>query len=203
MKNYVIVGLGNPGREYAGTRHNIGFEVLDWLAGSRGAVFAPSRYADMATYMLKGRKIVLIKPSTYMNLSGKAVAYWLQNENPEPEHLLVIADDVALPTGTIRMRKKGGAGGHNGLENIIVTLNTEEFARLRFGVGNDYPRGMQAEYVLGRWFPEQVPIVNERIKLAAKAVEEFVLAGIDRAMTQYNKMPDAPKEEKKNDLETT
>ncbi len=197
MKNYVIVGLGNPGREYAGTRHNIGFEVLDWLAGSHGAVFAPSRYADMATYMLKGRKIVLIKPSTYMNLSGKAVAYWLQNENPEPEHLLVIADDVALPTGTIRMRKKGGAGGHNGLENIIVTLNTEEFARLRFGVGNDYPRGMQSEYVLGRWFPEQVPIVNERIKLAAKAVEEFVLAGIDRAMTQYNKMPDAPKEEKK------
>ncbi|PKP05298.1 MAG: aminoacyl-tRNA hydrolase [Bacteroidetes bacterium HGW-Bacteroidetes-6] len=202
MRTYVIVGLGNPGREYAGTRHNIGFEILDWLAGSRGAVFTPSRYADMATYTLKGRKIVLIKPSTYMNLSGKAVAYWIQNEKPEPENLLVIADDVALPTGTIRMRKKGGAGGHNGLENIIITLNTEIYSRLRFGIGNDYPRGMQSEYVLGHWFPEQVPVVTERIKLAAKAVEEFVLAGIDIAMNRYNKMPDAPSEAKKPDSET-
>jgi len=188
MKTYVITGLGNIGREYAGTRHNIGFEVLDYLAVQHEVTFQSSRYADMTFYMLKGRKIILIKPTTYMNLSGKAVSYWLQQENPENH--LVIADDVALPLGTVRLRKKGGAGGHNGLEHIIQTLNTEEFPRLRFGIGNDYPKGMQVDYVLGRWFPEQVPVVTERIKLAAKAVEEFVLGGIDNAMNKYNKMPE-------------
>jgi peptidyl-tRNA hydrolase, PTH1 family len=191
MKTFVIAGLGNIGREYAGTRHNIGFEVLDFLALQHEASFQSSRYADMTFFMLKGRKVVLIKPSTYMNLSGKAVLYWLQQENPEPEHLLVIADDVALQLGTVRIRKKGGAGGHNGLQHIIDTLGKEEFPRLRFGIGNDYPKGMQIDYVLGRWFPEQIPVVTERIKLAAKAVEEFVLGGIDNAMNKYNKLPDA------------
>jgi len=192
MKTFVIFGLGNIGREYAGTRHNIGFDVVDYLASQHEATFQPSRYADMTFFMLKGRKVVLIKPSTYMNLSGKAVSYWLNAEKPEePGHMLVIADDVALPCGTVRIRKKGGAGGHNGLEHIIETLNTDEFPRMRFGIGNDYPRGMQVEYVLGRWFPEQIPVITERIKLAAKAVEEFVLGGIDNSMNKYNKLPDA------------
>ncbi len=185
MKTYLIIGLGNIGREYAGTRHNIGFEVVDFLAQQHEVTFQSSRYADMAFYMLKGRKVVLIKPSTYMNLSGKAVSYWMQQE--KPEEILIIADDVALPLGSIRIRKKGGAGGHNGLEHIIQTLNTDEFPRLRFGIGNDYPKGMQVEYVLGRWFPEQTSVVIENIKLAAKAVEEFILGGIDNSMTKYNK----------------
>ncbi len=188
MKSYLIVGLGNIGREYAGTRHNIGFDVLDFLAAKRNVIFQTARYAETTSFTLKGRKIVLVKPSTYMNLSGKAVDYWVKQENPEA--ILIVADDVALPLGTIRIRKKGGAGGHNGLENIIVTLGTEEFPRLRFGIGNQYPKGMQVEYVLGNWFPEQIATVRDRLGLASQAIEEFVLAGPDIAMNKYNKLPD-------------
>lgn len=187
MKTFLIVGLGNIGREYAGTRHNVGFEVLDFFALKNKLVFQSSRYADMTIHSLKGRKIVLIKPSTYMNLSGKAVSYWLQKENIEPEKMLVVADDVALNLGSIRLRKKGGSGGHNGLQNIIDVLGNDNFSRLRIGIGNDYPRGMQSDYVLGKWFPEQVPIIIKAIESTDKIIEEFVLSGIDIAMNSFNK----------------
>lgn len=194
MKTFLIAGLGNIGREYDATRHNIGFDILDTLAIKHKVIFQTQRLADVGTFMLKGRKFVLIKPSTYMNLSGKAVSYWLQHENLPVENLLVIADDVALPAGAIRIRKKGGSGGHNGLQHIIETLETDVFTRLRFGIGNQYPKGMQVEYVLGKWFPEQINVVRDRLEIAGKAVEEFGLAGADRAMNTFNRLADPTEE---------
>lgn len=188
MENYLITGLGNIGSEYSGTRHNIGFEITEWLARQKKGNFETARYGDICTYRLKGRKIILLKPSTYMNLSGKAIRYYMAIKKVNPENLLVLCDDVALPIGKIRIRSKGGDGGHNGLENIILTLNTDSFARLRFGIGNDYPQGMQIDYVLGRWFEEQVPIVQEKIKLAAEAVDHFVLSGVQRSMNHFNSL---------------
>ena len=147
---YLIVGLGNIGAEYAGTRHNIGFKVLDALAEASNAVFTTARYGDVAELKHKGRTLILLKPSTYMNLSGKAVRYWMEAEKIAPENLLVVSDDIALPFGTLRMRPRGSAGGHNGLKNIAELLGTEDYARMRFGVGGDFPRGHQVDYVLGR-----------------------------------------------------
>ena len=186
MDKYLICGLGNIGDKYAGTRHNIGFEVLDFIALQKEVPFASGRYGDIAEIKIRGRKVILLKPSTYMNLSGFAVRYWLDHEKIKLENLLVITDDVALPLGKIRIRAKGGDGGHNGLDHIIQTLGTAGFNRLRFGVGNDYPQGMQVEYVLGRWFDEQIPVVKEKIEVAAKAVESFVQQGVARTMNIYN-----------------
>ena len=146
---YLIVGLGNIGAEYAGTRHNIGFKVLDALAEASNAVFTTARYGDVAELKHKGRTLILLKPSTYMNLSGKAVRYWMEAEKIAPENLLVVSDDIALPFGTLRMRPRGSAGGHNGLKNIAELLGTEDYARMRFGVGGDFPKGHQVDYVLG------------------------------------------------------
>ena len=146
---YLIVGLGNIGAEYAGTRHNIGFNVFDALAEASNAVFTTPRYGDVAQVKHKGRTLILLKPSTYMNLSGKAVRYWMEAEKIAPENLLVVSDDIALPFGTLRLRPKGSAGGHNGLKNIAELLGTENFARMRFGVGGDFPKGHQVDYVLG------------------------------------------------------
>lgn len=184
---FLVVGLGNPGPEYAGTRHNIGFQVLDRLAEAGGARFAPDRYGDRAELRHKGRAFILIKPSTFMNLSGKAVRYWMEQEGIPADRVLVITDDLAIPFGAIRIRAKGGAGGHNGLASIIALLGTEEFPRLRFGIGSDFPKGRQSEYVLAPWAPDEQKALPERIELAAKAVLQFGLLGVASAMNNFNK----------------
>ncbi len=184
---HLIIGLGNPGPEYAGTRHNIGFQVLDHLAEAAGARFDAARYGDHAEVRHKGRSFILIKPSTFMNLSGKAARYWMEQEGVPADRMLVITDDLAIPFGAIRIRAKGGAGGHNGLASIIETIGTEEFPRLRFGIGSDFPRGRQSEYVLSPWSPDEQKMLPERIELAAKAVLQFGLLGVAAAMNNFNK----------------
>lgn len=184
---YLIVGLGNIGAEYADTRHNIGFKVLVALAEASNAVFTTARYGDLAEVKYKGRTLVLLKPSTYMNLSGKAVRYWLEAEKIERENLLVISDDIALPFGTLRLRPKGSAGGHNGLKNIAELLGTEEYARMRFGVGGDFPKGHQVEYVLGEWTDEQRQAMPERLKVFVDAIRSFATVGCAMTMNFFNK----------------
>lgn len=184
---YLIAGLGNIGPEYHETRHNIGFMVLDHLAGEKEAAFSPARYGDKAEFRLKGRTFVLLKPSTYMNLSGRAIHYWMAQLKIELEHLLVVVDDIALPLGALRMKAKGGAGGHNGLSHIIDILGTDQYARLRFGIGGDFPRGFQSQYVLGKWEPEEREIIDPRIKMAAEMVVSFGMQGAERTMNLFNK----------------
>jgi peptidyl-tRNA hydrolase, PTH1 family len=184
---YLIVGLGNPGPEYADTRHNIGFQVLDALAGVSNTVFSPARYGDLGEIRHKGRTFILIKPATFMNLSGKAVRYWMDQENIPAERLLVVTDDLALPFGTIRIKPRGSAGGHNGLTSIIELLGTQEFPRLRFGIGSDFPKGRQSDYVLGAWNEQERKTLQERIELASKAILQFGLLGVDGAMNNFNK----------------
>ena len=184
---YLIVGLGNIGAEYAETRHNIGFKVLDALAGASDTFFTTARYGDRATLRHRGHTLLLIKPSTYMNLSGKAVRYWMEAEHIAPENLLVVSDDIALPFGTLRLRPKGSAGGHNGLKNIAELLGTEEFARMRFGVGGDFPRGHQVDYVLGEWTEEERAALPERLKLFGDAILSFAAVGLERTMNLFNK----------------
>ena len=184
---YLIVGLGNIGAEYADTRHNIGFRVLDALAGASNTVFSTGRYGDVAELRHKGRTLLLLKPSTYMNLSGKAVRYWMEAERIAPENLLVISDDIALPFGTLRLRQKGSAGGHNGLKNIAELLGTEEFARMRFGVGGDFPKGHQVDYVLGDWTDEERAALPERLKIFGDAILSFATIGLERTMNFFNK----------------
>lgn len=183
---YLIAGLGNIGAEYRNTRHNIGFMVLDYLAKEFGTTFISSRYASVAEISIKGRKITLIKPSTYMNLSGKAVSYWLREKKIGREDLLVISDDLALPFGTIRMRKQGSEGGHNGLKSITESLGGNNYARLRVGIGDNFSMGGQIDYVLGTFGEEEKAELQTIIERAAKAVEAFVLLGPDRAMTACN-----------------
>lgn len=184
---YLITGLGNPGEEYAGTRHNIGFQVVDALASTASVRFAPDRYADRTELRHKGRTFILIKPGTFMNLSGKAVRYWMEQEGVPADRVLVVTDDLALPFGTLRIREKGGAGGHNGLTSIIDLLGTEEFPRLRFGIGSDFARGRQSDYVLGAWSEEERKTLAERIELAGKAILQFGLLGVASAMNNFNK----------------
>lgn len=183
---YLIACLGNIGAEYAGTRHNIGFEVADYLAADSGTSFLTDRYASVAHLKFKGRQLVVIKPSTYMNLSGNAVRYWLQKEGIEKENLLVIYDDKDLPLGAIRMRGKGSGGSHNGINHIIETLGTDDFPRLRFGIGNDFARGYQVDFVLGKWDSEETELLKPRLKVVAGAVKTFVTIGIARAMNEFN-----------------
>jgi peptidyl-tRNA hydrolase, PTH1 family len=187
LMKYLIVGLGNPGPDYEKTRHNIGFQVLDALVETAGTTFSPARYGDHAELRHKGRTFILVKPSTFMNLSGKAVRYWMDQENIPVERTLVITDDLALPFGAIRIKAKGGAGGHNGLTSIIEILGSEEFPRLRFGIGSDFPRGRQSEYVLGPWNEEERKTLNDRIELASKAILQFGLLGVESAMNNFNK----------------
>lgn len=186
MSKFLIIGLGNPGPEYNNTRHNIGFTILDELANEAAVFFQADRLASVATFKAKGKPFVLIKPSTFMNLSGKAVNYWMQTEKVSKENILVVTDDLALPLGTIRIKGKGSDGGHNGLKSIQETLGTGDYPRLRFGIGNEFAKGKQSDYVLGQWTPEEEKVLPERIKLAAEAVKSFGLAGIERAMTSYN-----------------
>jgi len=183
---YLIAGLGNIGYEYAYTRHNIGFRVLDALAEASNTVFRTDRYGDIAEVKIKGRTLILLKPSTYMNLSGNAVRYWLQKENIQIENMLVVLDDLALPFGSLRLKTKGSDAGHNGLKNIQAVLNTQNYARLRFGIGNDYPKGMQVEYVLGKFDPEQEKALPERLEMCGEIIKSFCLAGIQNTMNQYN-----------------
>lgn len=183
---YLITGLGNPGSDYEGTRHNIGFEILDALAEASGIFFELNKLAYTAEFKYKGRKIILIKPTTYMNLSGKAVNYYLEKEKIPVERSLVITDDVNLPLGKIRVRTKGSDGGHNGLKDIQARLNSSKYPRLRFGVGNDYFPGQQVDYVLGKWTAEQQKVLPERIKLAGDAVKAFTTIGAARTMSEFN-----------------
>lgn len=184
---YLIVGLGNIGAEYAETRHNIGFKVLDALAEASNTSFSTVRYGDMAQVRHRGRTLLLLKPSTYMNLSGKAVRYWMEQEKIPIENILIISDDIALPFGQLRMRKKGSAGGHNGLKNISELLGREDYARMRFGVGGDFPKGHQVDYVLGEWSEEEQKLMPERLKIFGDAILSFACAGADLTMNTYNK----------------
>jgi len=184
---YLIAGLGNIGSEYANTRHNIGFMVLDALANSKNLVFESKRYAWMTEFRFKGRTFILIKPTTFMNLSGKAITYWLKKENIADENLLVITDDIALPLGSLRLKKKGGAGGHNGLSNIIEHLGTEEFSRLRVGVGNDFPIGYQIKYVLGELTKDEKTTLLSKIDTAVDIIIGYGTIGVDRTMNTFNK----------------
>ena len=183
---YLIVGLGNIGAEYAGTRHNMGFIVADALAASANVSFASQRYGAVAEMRVKNQQLVVLKPSTYMNLSGDAVRYWAQKEKIALDHILVIVDDIALPFGAIRLRGKGADGGHNGLKSIDASLQSQNYARLRFGIGSDFPRGAQVDYVLGHPSDEELAILPDRTKVAVDAIKAFCLSGIDFAMTHYN-----------------
>ncbi len=183
---YLIVGLGNIGPEYEDTRHNSGFNVLDAFAKASNAVFEKKRYGAVAEVRLKGRTLVLLKPSTYMNLSGDAVRYWMQQEKIELEDLLVIVDDLALPFGTLRLRGQGSDGGHNGLKNINAVLGTMNYARLRFGIGNEFPRGQQIDYVLGCWTGEEKEKMPELLQKSIDIIQGFVLLGLAKTMSFYN-----------------
>ena len=187
--NYLIVGLGNIGVEYANTRHNMGFMVLDAWAQASNILFESGRYGSLATVSFKGRKFHLLKPSTYMNLSGKAVNYWLQAEKIKQENLLVVLDDLALPFGSQRMRKQGSSGGHNGLKNIDECLGNNSYARLRIGISDNFAKGHQVDYVLGKWTSEEekeLPFIEDK---AIEAIKAFVTLGPDRAMNVANTKP--------------
>ncbi|WP_028912649.1 aminoacyl-tRNA hydrolase [Prevotella sp. MA2016] len=187
MEKYLIVGLGNIGDEYENTRHNTGFMVLDAFAKASNIHFDDKRYGFVAETSLKGRKVFLLKPSTYMNLSGNAVRYWLNKENIDQSHLLVISDDVALALGAFRLKGSGSNGGHNGLGHIQQLIG-QNYARLRMGIGNDFPRGMQVDWVLGKYDEEDMKILQPSIDTACEIIKSFVLAGIDITMNQYNKL---------------
>lgn len=183
---YLIVGLGNPGLKYAQTRHNIGFDIIDTLAKEAGSIFETERHADRAEIKFKGRKLILIKPNTFMNLSGKAIQHWLQKEKIPISNLLVISDDLALPFGTLRLKGKGSAGGHNGLKDTEEVLKTSAYSRLRFGIGDDYPRGKQADFVLGSWSKKEEIALDERIEQSTKFIYSFVTAGLNMTMSNLN-----------------
>ena len=185
---FLIAGLGNIGDEYAHTRHNIGFDVVDALVYKHKGTWRVDRLASVAEIKVKGKTLVCIKPSTYMNLSGKAVKYWLDKEKIPLEHLMVVMDELAIPIEKIRLRPGGSDGGHNGLTSIQESLQTTNYARLRFGIGNHFPKGMQVDYVLGKWFPEQVPIITKKIEASVEVIEDFVLAGLERTMNKANKI---------------
>lgn len=186
MSKFLIVGLGNIGDEYAETRHNIGFKIVDALANEAGIKFTSGRYADVAELKHKGKTLILIKPTTYMNLSGKAVNYWLQSEKIEPDNMMVLVDELALPFGKIRIGPKGSYGGHNGLKSIQEVLNSPNYPRMRFGISNEFSKGAQVNYVLGKWNDEELKTLNERIKIAADAVRAFSFIGLQRCMNEYN-----------------
>jgi len=183
---YLIACLGNIGAEYANTRHNIGFMVADHLAKDLGNTFTTNRLAMVSEMKYKGRQLIVIKPTTYMNLSGKAIKYWTTQEKIPIENILVVCDDLALPTGTLRMKKKGSDGGHNGLKNIIEALGSSEFCRLRIGIGNDFAKGKQVDYVIGEWKQSEIDEIQPRLDVATEMIKSFVTQGPDMTMNQYN-----------------
>jgi len=188
MSKFLIVGLGNAGAEYANTRHNIGFDVVNAFVLKQGGSFRNDRLAYVADVKYKGKTLVCICPTTFMNLSGRAFRYWLEKEKISLQHTLTIVDDVALPLEKIRLRPGGSPGGHNGLKDISNIMGTDDYPKLRFGIGNDYPRGMQADFVLGKWLKKEEPMVLEKVKLCVEVIEQFVTAGIGPTMTTYNQM---------------
>jgi len=188
MGKFLIVGLGNIGADYAGTRHNIGFDVADALAASLNGQFTVERLAGKADLKWKGHSFVCIKPTTYMNLSGQAVKYWMDREKIPLDHILVIVDELALPLSKIRLRPGGSDAGHNGLRNIQETLGTDVYPRLRFGIGNNFPKGRQVDFVLGKWSDSELPIVHRKVEKCVEIVESFAAIGLERTMNQYNKL---------------
>ena len=183
---YLIVGLGNIGNEYQDTRHNIGFTILDAFAKASNVFFAETRYGATCEVKLKGRTMVLLKPSTFMNLSGNALRYWMTKEKIEIENVLVVVDDIALPFGTLRLKPKGSDAGHNGLKNIQEILGHSNYARLRFGIGSEFSKGRQVEYVLGKWTTEQANAIPQRAEICIDIIKSFCLAGLELTMTQFN-----------------
>lgn len=186
MKKFLIVGLGNIGSEYANTRHNIGFKVLDYIANQEGISFQTVKLGEVAELKIKGRTLLLLKPNTFMNLSGKAVKYWLEKENIEKENMLVITDDLNLAFGTIRIKTKGSDGGHNGLKNIQLLLNSSEYPRFRFGISDAFKKGQQINYVLGEWDAEEKEKLKERLEISSEIVKSFALAGLNNTMNTFN-----------------
>jgi PTH1 family peptidyl-tRNA hydrolase len=183
---YLIIGLGNPGEKYENTRHNVGFKVLDYLVKDLEDPFEVQKLGDVAKFKFKGRTLVLLKPNTFMNLSGKAVNYWMQAEKISIENILVVTDDIALPFGKLRLKGKGSDGGHNGLKDINAVLNSTNYARLRFGVGSEFNKGSQVNYVLGEWHPEEVEEMEGRMKIATEFIKGFATIGLDKTMSNWN-----------------
>ena len=185
-KKYLIVGLGNIGADYVNTRHNIGCKVVEKFAQLNDTVFETKKLGDLARFRFKGRMFLLLKPNTYMNLSGKAVKYWLEKESIPPENLLVITDDLNLPFGTLRLKMKGSAGGHNGLKDLQDKLNTSQYNRLRFGISDEFTKGKQVDYVLGNWTDEESETLKERLEHCSEFIKSFVMAGVQNAMNTFN-----------------
>ena len=183
---FLVVGLGNIGQEYQHTRHNVGFKILDCYAKQSGIFFKDERYGAVTRGKFRGRQLVFLKPSTYMNLSGKAVNYWMQQEKIPIERVLILTDDIALPFGKIRIRAKGSDGGHNGLKNINEILGNTEYARLRFGIGDEFRKGRQVDYVLDNWSDEEAKALDKRLEICAEAINSFSYVGLDKTMTAYN-----------------
>ena len=188
MNKFLIIGLGNVGDEYHHTRHNIGFDVLDAFAVKHGGMFQLSRLAYVSEVKWKGNIFICIKPTTYMNLSGKAFKYWMDKEKIELQNTLTIVDDIALPLSKLRLRPSGSDAGHNGLKDIQLTLGTDQYPKLRFGIGNNYPKGMQAEFVLSRWWNEELPVVRKKIEKSIEIIESFASIGIEKAMNSVNNL---------------
>ncbi|MBU6159094.1 MAG: aminoacyl-tRNA hydrolase [Bacteroidetes bacterium] len=188
--SYLIVGLGNIGEEYHQTRHNIGFEVVDALVKKYEGAFRTERYGSIATIRIKGKTLVCLLPSTYMNLSGKAVKYWMDKEKIRLSDILVVVDDLALPLCKLRLRSGGSHAGHNGLKSMEAELSTAQYPRLRFGIGNDFPKGKQVDFVLGKWKSKEWNVIQQTLPHSIHAIEQFVLAGIEQAMNFVNKQPD-------------
>ena len=188
MNKFLIIGLGNVGPEYHRTRHNIGFDVVDAFVMKHGGMFQLGRLAYMAEVKWKGKVFICIKPTTFMNLSGKAFKYWMDKEKIQIENTLTIVDEVALPLSKLRLRPSGSAGGHNGLKDIQLTLGTDAYPKLRFGTGNNYPKGMQVEFVLGRWWPEEQAIVKQKIEKSIEVIESFAVMGIEKTMNFINNL---------------
>jgi PTH1 family peptidyl-tRNA hydrolase len=186
MKKFLIVGLGNIGAEYVNTRHNIGFKAVDFFARKESISFQTAKLGEIAEFKIKGRTILLLKPNTYMNLSGKAVKYWMDKESIAKENILVITDDLNLAFGTIRIKTKGSDGGHNGLKNIQLLLNSTEYPRFRFGISDEFKKGRQVDYVLGEWNDDEKTKLPERLELASEIIKSFALAGLNETMNTYN-----------------
>lgn len=186
MKKFLIVGLGNIGAEYVNTRHNIGFKILDYFANQESVSFQTQKLGEVAEFKIKGRTVLLLKPNTYMNLSGKAVKYWMEKENIEKENILVITDDLNLSFGSIRIKAKGSDGGHNGLKNIQLLLNSTEYPRYRFGISDAFKKGKQVDYVLGEWSLEEKEALKERLGVSAEIIKSFALAGLNNTMNLFN-----------------
>ncbi len=188
MEKFLVVGLGNIGIEYEHTRHNIGFDIIDHFVATHKGKFTTDRLAFKAEVSIKGKKIICIKPNTFMNLSGKAVKYWMEKEKIDLGHLIILVDELAVPLTKIKIKPFGSDGGHNGLKSIQESLGSQDYPRLRFGIGNEFPKGKQVDFVLGKWTNKEMEVVNRKLERSAKAIEEFVLMGLEKTMAAVNQL---------------